>query len=333
MLFSVIVPVYNAEKFLVQCISSIINQLYPDWELILVDDGSTDSSSKMCDNYAHEDSRIHVVHLHNQGASIARKVGCDRSKGDYVCFVDSDDWITPDCLSKAEDAIKCCGADVIAFASCNSFPDGTVSDRLFQFHGYYDKKRIETEIFPFLIQNEKAEYYTSSIWGSCYRRELLAPLMIANTKAVFGEDTACVIPTIYRSKSIYFLNERLYYYRLNEQSLTGGRRVYSWDNPAIIARHIESLIDDQTYDFRQQLYRKLVHDVFNVCVSRFFLKEGYHCTAREIRKNLRFPMYEEAIHNAHFKGNAKAMIMSFAMKYDIIPLIYLAYCIKRIHTK
>lgn len=92
-MISIIVPVYNVRLYLSQCIESIINQTISDWELILVDDGSTDGSGNLCDSFANKDSRIFVIHQHNRGVSSARNTGLERAKGEYVMFVDADDWI------------------------------------------------------------------------------------------------------------------------------------------------------------------------------------------------------------------------------------------------
>ena len=92
-LITVIVPVYNVEKYLTRCVDSIINQTYKNLEIILVDDGSTDSSPAICDNYAKKDSRINVIHKQNNGASSARNAALDIASGDYIGFVDSDDYI------------------------------------------------------------------------------------------------------------------------------------------------------------------------------------------------------------------------------------------------
>lgn len=91
---SVIVPVYNVEKYLSRCIDSIISQTFSDFELILVDDGSTDSSGKICDEYGKKDGRVKVIHKRNGGLSSARNCGLENAKGNYICFVDSDDWIS-----------------------------------------------------------------------------------------------------------------------------------------------------------------------------------------------------------------------------------------------
>lgn len=94
-LISVIVPVYNTEKYLDRCIQSVLAQTYTNWELLLIDDGSTDSSGAICDKYAEQDSRIKVFHKENGGASSARNLGLDNAKGEWITFVDSDDWIDP----------------------------------------------------------------------------------------------------------------------------------------------------------------------------------------------------------------------------------------------
>ena len=97
-LFSIIVPVYKTEAFLRQCVDSILNQTYSDFQVVLVDDGSPDGCGAMCDGYAREDARIKVIHKKNGGLSDARNAGIDIARGEYIGFVDSDDWIEPDYL-------------------------------------------------------------------------------------------------------------------------------------------------------------------------------------------------------------------------------------------
>ena len=92
-MISIIIPVYNVEKYLAKCIDSILNQAFTDWELILIDDGSVDQSGKICDEYACKDNRIKVTHKKNEGVSKARNTGITLAKGEYICFIDSDDWI------------------------------------------------------------------------------------------------------------------------------------------------------------------------------------------------------------------------------------------------
>lgn len=118
MLISVIVPVYNVKNYLKDCISSIISQSYRDIEIVIIDDGSTDGSGVICDEYAKRDNRIIVIHQKNKGLSAARNAGLDISSGDYVCFVDSDDWVENNYIlnfvEKArEQCVVCCGYNII----------------------------------------------------------------------------------------------------------------------------------------------------------------------------------------------------------------------------
>ena len=116
-LISVIVPVFNNEKWLSRCLDSILAQHYKNFEVLLIDDGSTDASGAVCDSYARNDSRIHVIHTTNGGVSNARNIGLDRAKGDYISFVDSDDWVEPNFLEELYGLICIDGINV----ACTSF--------------------------------------------------------------------------------------------------------------------------------------------------------------------------------------------------------------------
>lgn len=124
---SIIVPIYNVEQYISKCIESILAQTYRDFELILVDDGSTDMCGKICDEYAKQDSRVHVIHQENKGVSAARNAGISLAKGEYIMFVDSDDFITENMLEKMHDCIAESGSD-IAICGINNFLDGAETE-------------------------------------------------------------------------------------------------------------------------------------------------------------------------------------------------------------
>lgn len=114
---SIIVPVYNVEKYLARCIDSILEQTFSDFECLLIDDGSPDCSGALCDEYAHKDNRIHVIHQKNAGVSAARNRGLDAARGEWICFVDSDDWCAKDMLSLLYGAAFENDADVVCGAT------------------------------------------------------------------------------------------------------------------------------------------------------------------------------------------------------------------------
>lgn len=117
-LVSIIVPIYNVEKYLNQCVTSLIQQTYHNIEIILVDDGSPDRSPTICDTWEHKDDRVHVLHKTNSGVSASRNAGLHISKGKYVCFVDGDDWIEPDFVEYMMALQSTANADIVASRNC-----------------------------------------------------------------------------------------------------------------------------------------------------------------------------------------------------------------------
>ena len=124
---SVIVPVYNVDNYIEQCVESVVNQKYSDFELLLIDDGSKDRSGKICDRYAENDARIKVVHQQNKGVSVARNVGVALSTGKYITFLDSDDWLDQDFLETAVNLISTANADILVYGKRRRIGEKIVS--------------------------------------------------------------------------------------------------------------------------------------------------------------------------------------------------------------
>ena len=147
-LISVIVPVYKVEKYLHRCVDSILVQTYTNLEIILVDDGSPDRCGAICDEYAAKDSRIRVIHQENGGLSAARNAGLDVCSGEYIAFVDSDDWLDPEMYAVMMAQVREYGCDVVMCDCVKEFPD---RPRLYTHDirpGFYDRAALETEYFP-----------------------------------------------------------------------------------------------------------------------------------------------------------------------------------------
>ena len=154
-LVSVVVPVYNVEKFLDRCLKSIVEQTYKNLEIILVDDGSTDTCSSICDDWAKKDKRISVIHKLNQGLGYARNTGIEAATGRYILFVDSDDYIHSELTEKCVVSLKETKADLVMFGRFNVDCDGNavekpiVSDRCF-----FEGDEVHTDILPGLFTYE-----------------------------------------------------------------------------------------------------------------------------------------------------------------------------------
>jgi glycosyltransferase involved in cell wall biosynthesis len=205
-LISVIVPIYNLDAYLYQCISSITKQTYERLEIILVDDGSTDNALEICESFRKSDQRIKVIAKPNGGLVSARKAGLNASTGEYVFYLDGDDWVDNDCLYQYYQYAKNYNVDIVLGDYKREFIGNVVKiDHSFM-PGFYDRSRIEREILPIMIY--AGEFFHHGIktysWGKLYKRELVEELQnqVPN-EIMIGEDAALVYPAIFKSNSIY----------------------------------------------------------------------------------------------------------------------------------
>lgn len=218
-MISVIVPVYNVEKYVRTCIESIINQSYKDLEIILVDDGSTDASGLICDQYAKIDDRIKVIHKVNEGLVSARKTGLATAIGEYIGFVDSDDWIEPDmyeilladCMEN--DADIAVGLMIFEHAN-NSFLD-TLNIR----KGLYcDSKELYENLY--YTKDRSNRGITPSVADKLFKRELLVKyLSQVDERITNGEDACCTYPYLINANRVYIDDKNLYHCRVRDDSM------------------------------------------------------------------------------------------------------------------
>lgn len=206
---SVIVPVYKAEAYLHRCVDSILAQTFQDFEVLLVDDGSPDRSGEICEEYARKDSRVRVFHKENGGVSSARNMGLDNARGEYVCFVDSDDWINQKMFEMASRYFF--KTDIIRF----SYQD------IFSEDGFERKKNIlceYTDKEEFLSQLIEQKTYVA-IWGTFYKRNLFSSEIRFDNRLVIGEDWLALILLVNRCRNFKIINAPLYNYnKYNESS-------------------------------------------------------------------------------------------------------------------
>lgn len=225
MLFSIIVPVYKVEKYIKKCIESVQAQSFSDYELILVDDGSPDGSPQICDEYAAIDERIIVIHKENGGVVSARNAGIAKAAGQYILFVDADDWIAEDALQELADIVSEHNApDTILFDSYRVYTDRKEVMPQFLEPGYYDKERLNKEIVPSMLYDRRQPFLTAMIigqlWNKAIKSHILREHHCKDESLYKWEDYACVYECIYFSESFYYTNKPLYYYnKMNEGSV------------------------------------------------------------------------------------------------------------------
>lgn len=212
---SVIVPVYNAEKYLREAIESVINQTYQNWELILVNDGSTDNSAEICDEYAWKDKRIQVIHKSNSGGAKSRQEGLEKSIAPLVTFMDADDYLEPIALEYLLIKQRKTDADII-WADCQSiYEDG--KKYLFQRPNFEDQ-----EITFSMALRDVLTYSTlCSIWAKLYKREIIINCPFIATK--IGEDVLWLLKLLPQTEGrILRTSEKIYNYRILGQSQSHG---------------------------------------------------------------------------------------------------------------
>lgn len=322
-LFSVLIPVFKIEKYIEECVLSITNQSFSDFEIILIDDGSPDSCPEICERLRKNDSRIKVLHKKNEGVAKARRDGAEIAEGEYVICIDGDDWLKKDCLTKISEVVQKKNIDIFCFGMLADNGKQTTPLGINYREGFYSKQAIEKEIFPLLIQKSDASYFIPSLCGKVIRRQLFLDNVLANENVTIGEDGACVIPCVFNANSMYISNECFYFYRYNSESATKGKKVFNWDWPKLVANHIENRIDINYDDMQRQLYRKITHDIFSVVVSQFNRKEKYSVIVKDINTHLDDKVYKEAIQKCEFEGSIKARIMTIVLKKRIFFPIYM----------
>ena len=194
--------------------------------------------------------------------------------------------------------------------------------------GYYSKDNIKKEIFPLLIQDNNASYFAPSVCAKAFKKDLYKKIQkTVNLKIKIGEDGACLIPCVYNANSMFILSYCGYHYRENLLSMTKAKKVFDWDGPRLIAEHLKNQIDLNQFDFRDQLYRKIVHELFTVVVSQFNRNESYREICNDIYIHLQIPMYKKAISKANF-SSVKGKIALFSLRYEWCFLIYAYYLLR-----
>lgn len=218
---SIIVPVYNAEKYLDRCVKSIAKQTYTNIEIILVDDGSPDNCPKMCDDFAKEDSRIKVIHKENAGAGEARNTGLDNATGEFVCFVDSDDYIEEDTIKKCMTLIKKDLTNTAVFGLTHFNDNGTLSPvNISVDKTYFDKAAIKNELIPSFFTTSFG--FDIGVVCKIFYKKIIDDnsLRFMSEREIYSEDALFLLQYFSRCESASIVPENLYKCYENNASLS-----------------------------------------------------------------------------------------------------------------
>lgn len=256
-MFSVVVPVYNVEKYLGECVDSLLNQTFTDFEILLIDDGSTDSSGEICDRYAHSDSRVKAFHFENEGLGAARNKGFGKAVGEYVIFLDSDDFYDTNTLEILYSNLSENKPDVLIFSG-KPFFDGINSDikTLSYIHTVGLNEVIDGKAF--LDKAIKSEEFYPQVCMYVYQRDFLVSSGIAFDEGVIHEDEQYSFLLLMRAKKVLCIPDRLYNRRYRTGSIMTSksydRSAYGY--AAALNRILDSYIKNKSGigDLEKQLY-------------------------------------------------------------------------------
>lgn len=263
---SVIVPVYKTEEYINRCVDSILDQTLSDIELILVDDGSPDNCPHLCDGFAAKDSRVKVIHQKNSGVSAARNAGLDIACGDYITFVDCDDYIDNDMYSSMVAISEQYECDVVMCDCLKEFESGPVPYTHDIRPGYYDKAQLETEYYPHLLIMENVEYPATISNYLCLfkNRKGLNDIRYA-VGVKYSEDLLFGARLMRQAESFYYMKgKNFYHYFINPNSVSHTYAPDKWKNYSLLYSKIEeSFRNDLKFDFNRQINLCLLFFVYN----------------------------------------------------------------------
>ena len=228
---SVIVPVYNTEQYLKECVDSLLKQTLTDLEIILIDDGSPDNSAYICDEYAKLDSRVKVIHKENGGLSSARNAALDICKGEYIGFVDSDDFVEPTMFEELYNSAINYNSD-ISICALSTFSEKSIIPKLLPFEKevYKDSDIMKCFFVPLLGEhpNEKIKYLEGFVCRQLFKREIIGNIRFKSEREYFAEDVMFDFDIYPLCRTISVVNKPLYFYRYNGDSLSNKYRENLW---------------------------------------------------------------------------------------------------------
>ena len=295
---SIIVPVYKVEAYLPKCIESIMHQTYRDLEIILVDDGSPDKCGEICDQYAQKDGRIHVIHKKNGGVARARNDGLEYANGDYISFIDSDDWIAENAYEILYQGLKQYDADC-AVGKCVTVIDknGTLSPK----KNSDSPVRCETafEAMKHVLLSG------SAVWNRLFKREVFQQIRFPLDRV--NDDEVVALHAYAECKNIVFLNQDTYYYRIRQDSITTSK--FSIRNVDCYYNSVDNL------NFIRQRAPEL-----EKCAEYKCVKAMLYCyvNLRKLKKNPEAVKIREQIYQDIKKNKA----MAYSNKY-VSPMLKL----------
>lgn len=285
---SIVIPAYNLENYIGRCLNSLINQTFKEFEIIIINDGSTDNTKKIVESYSLKDKRIKLINKNNEGVNIARKVGFENAKGEYVLFIDGDDWIKKECLEILYYSAIKDNCDLLIY---NAITKSDLNEQNFRM---FTLNINESDCITLVLTNN----ILPSVWSKLIKRKFLIDNSIDIPKNIaYGEDLAFLVNIAIKHPKINFVDEYLYYYYQRNNSVSNAR-----------SEKVLDLIESCEY-----IKDKLRHeDILEKYIQEYNFLCFYHIFIRKIVKSEIQGEYEKTLYK-YFKKCA----ISFNNEYII----------------
>jgi glycosyltransferase involved in cell wall biosynthesis len=316
MFLSIIIPVYNVEKYVRQCLDSVVTQSFKDVEIIVVNDGSTDKSGEICEEYAAVDPRIRVIHQQNVGMSVARNAGLDVATGDYIWFIDSDDWIVPNAFELLVQHLKNTNVEALSFSYILFFSENET---------FSEPQNIQeisvTDGNSFIRQSA---FFFTAVWSFVYKREFFNEHSLRFKKGLIHEDDYFNLECFGKLKRIQKIPVALLYYRRRKDSVTGSVNPENLENR--ISGYIELIalcqrITDIDSDYIQnkiKAYKRVILSVLETYILTDLPWKQKYLFVKSIRKTIKV-----SVEKGDFSMSKIAWLKKQA--YNFHPLAYMVF--------
>lgn len=324
--YSVIVPIYKVEKYLKKCIDSILEQTYEDFELLLIDDGSPDDCPFICDEYAKKDERVRVIHKPNGGLVSARNAGIKEARGEYICYVDGDDWIDKELLKSVYDkAINENKPDVIIFGIVKKFATRDEEILTDLKDGLYNKEKLINEIYPYMMYDSRKPFCKGLIFpAACnkiYKRSLLAKHYCKDARIKMGEDNAFVYEMMWNAESIYVYNKILYYYnQLNPNAMNHSYDANRLKNNKILFDYMEKKLSGVDTVLDNQLNAFKAYWITMAIFHEVKCGVGILTASKHIREGMKKTKLESRVSLNGLPFSAKVLMIMLKLKWYLLAL-------------
>ena len=341
-LISIIVPVYNTEQYLSKCLDSLINQTYKNIEIICVNDGSTDNSADILNEYDKKDKRVRMISQKNCGLSAARNTGLKNCCGEYVMFLDSDDWIDIDTCEKAYSVMEKYDTDLVLWSYVKEYENISKDKYIFEMDShYFDASEAKDKIFRRCVGLLKEELHDPSnadsivtAWGKLYKAELIRNIEFVDTRIIGTEDALFNIYALYNIKSAYYINECKNHYRKNNSgSITHKYNKELYNRWQCLYDLINEFIESKKlpYVYSEALSNRIALGLVGLGVNELNQKKSWGHDIKLIKSIINTKRYKESYKQMDLKYfPLHWKIFYGCAKYNFATGIYvLLLCIRK----